>query len=143
MTAEPAPASMVWRSRMSRITSSRRFATTSMSVSNEVAKDATASSWSFCVTSARSTPAWASAASVARASSSPSVSVIFGVAWSRAEVYVAGGTVFTVSAPMRASTYITSGYSGFFVPVDAQSCRCGRAPAAFKAANRSPWKRSR
>ena len=49
----------------------------------------------------------------------------------------AGGTVAIVSGPMSDSTYRTSEYSGFFVPVLAQSSRCFLAPFASSARHRA------
>src|SRR4030042_1906723 len=39
---------------------------------------------------------------------------------------------------MSPSTYSTSEYSGFFVPVDAQSGRCTRAPSAARRSHGGP-----
>ena len=50
---------------------------------------------------------------------------------------VAGGTVFTVSAPINVSIYMVSGYAGFLVLVDAHSGRCTLAPFSFSLAKRS------
>ena len=44
--------------------------------------------------------------------------------WSRKASSVAGGTVLTVSGPIKVSTYIVSGYAGFLVLVEAHSGRC-------------------
>ena len=51
--------------------------------------------------------------------------------------------MFTVSGPMRSSTYMTSRYAGFFVLVLAHSGRCTRAPRAASASHRAPENRSR
>ena len=45
--------------------------------------------------------------------------------------------VLTVSAPIKVSTYMVSGYAGFLVLVDAQSGRCTLAPFSFSFAKRS------
>ena len=59
------------------------------------------------------------------------------VPWSRRASSVCGGSVLTVSGPISVSTYLVSGYAGFFVLVEAQSGRCTRAPAARSSANGS------
>ena len=61
-------------------------------------------------------------------------------AWSAAASSVAIGIVLTVSGPTSPSTYIVSGYFGFFTPVDAHSGRWTDAPASSSFAKRSPWK---
>ena len=51
---------------------------------------------------------------------------------------VASGMVLMVSGPISGSTYITSLYSGFLVPVLAHSMYCGRAPRPASDAKLSP-----
>jgi len=55
--------------------------------------------------------------------------------------YVAGGSVLIVSRAISDSTYITSLYFGFFVPVDAHSGRWSLAPRAARRSQRGPLKR--
>ena len=50
---------------------------------------------------------------------------------------VLGGMVLTVSGPIRVSTYSVSGYALSFTPVEAHSRRCGMAPLAASAFQRS------
>src|SRR6185437_505058 len=60
------------------------------------------------------------------------------VPWSSSASMVCDGMVFTVSGPMRESTYSRSGYAGFLVDVDAHSGRCTLAPFAASASHRGP-----
>src|SRR5207245_76936 len=81
----------------------------SMSSSYDLAKDATPSSSSTRPTSPMSMPTAARAAITARASSTPSSIVRAMRPWSSNASIVLSGKVFTVSGPIRLSTYSVSG----------------------------------
>jgi hypothetical protein len=73
---------------------------------------------------------------VVRAAAMSACRVSATLPWSRNAATVAGGAVLTVSGPISSAMYRTSEYALFLVPVDAQSMRCGRAPAAARAFQR-------
>ena len=60
--------------------------------------------------------------------------------WSRTASMVFSGAVFTVFGATSSTTYRVSSYLGSLTPVDAHNGRCLLAPAASRAAQRSPAK---
>ena len=60
--------------------------------------------------------------------------------WSRTASMVFSGAVFTVFGATSSTTYRVSSYLGSLTPVEAHSGRCAFAPAAARAAHRSPAK---
>mgnify|MGYP006145824815 CR=1 FL=1 len=85
----------------------------------------------------------ATGASTARASSyEPAPVAPRSRPWSATAASVGSGIVLTVPGATSSTTYWVSSYFGSLTPVEAQSGRCGLAPAASRAFQRSEEKTS-
>src|SRR6185312_10502666 len=110
---------------------------------HDFTKASAPSSCSFFASASRSTPALAIFASTASASPPSTGSTAPGLPWSATACKVFSGMVSTVSGAASASTYSVSEAFGSLVPVEAQSRRCGRAPAAASFSQRGEASSSR
>lgn len=116
------------------------FSTAAIILSNGSTNKGTASINNLSVAFFNEIPAFSKSASVFSAASVSSVKLPRNFPCWRKAFHISGGIVFTVSAPISSSTYKTSLYSLFFVPVEAHKILCVRAPFFASFSHRSPEK---